>query len=112
MSPKEDATARESLWKNAENWSWPSIVVHALESLNGTASLAALCSVIERHPRVGGLKHWKAEVRKQLEQDPTNFVRVARGVWSFPRQRSAEQVDEFNRERRARHPRLDPRKQS
>jgi hypothetical protein len=97
--------AHDDLWQNArESNTWFAIVSSALSSLGGTATLRALYSAIERHPKTATRKHWKAKVRQVLQAHDA-FVRVGDGAWSLASEHTAEEIEKLRSLRRERYPR-------
>ncbi len=105
MRATEHAPDPATLWANAiMTETWDTIVLRALEALGGTASLAAMYAVVERHPKSTGRKHARDKVRQVLQRSD-QFVRVRKGIWSFARNYSPEEIEKLDLVRRKMYPR-------
>ena len=89
-------------------WSWRTIALRALFAFGKKASLTELYAKIKEHPKTNGNPLWRARVREVLENN-AEFVRVGDGIWSRSELYTPEQVESFNRIRRAEYPLLGPR---
>jgi hypothetical protein len=101
----EESIRQDRLQKEPGDWSWASIVYHALEALDGTAPLNAIYGVIHGHRRSSELVNWKAAVRRTLQAHRETFCEVGPGTWSFTRLHSPEDVSRFETLRSERCPR-------
>ena len=105
MRATEHASDPATLWANAiVTETWHSIVLRALEALGGTASLAAMYAVVERHPKSTGRKHARDKVRQVLQRS-NQFVRVRKGIWSLARNYSPDEIEKLELVRSKMYPR-------
>lgn len=96
-------------WKEETySWTWPMVVHHALEKLDGKGSLKELYALVESHPKTVGNENWQARLRQVLEGS-SQFVRVESGVWALSDKYSAKKVSALNRLRHKECPLLGPR---
>ena len=79
------APVKEFDMRHHEGQTWRSIVLSALESCGGSASLENIYGAVESHVRVQAADEagvdWQAIIRRELQEGP--FRSVSRGVWAL-----------------------------